>query len=266
MKEVMRIEKLHHVDVGPVNYLTLGKIYYELNQLDSAITNYEKAIESPNIRTKAGTYTSLFYAYKKKGEHQQAAKYLEKGWILKDSIAKAEKNEVLIEMQEKYDQQQIINEKNELEIKKNQTILRVLVCLIIAIITIAIISYTYQKKLMEKERLIKQANQTIHNKTLQITENESTIKRNEARIMALSEEIGIGLLPDVFVDIRALVFGVIPFVDDIYIVVHQPVLPLRHHACSAAGCHQQNQYCCNQERDSSEHKCHFRQKYEIFRY
>ena len=190
MKEVMRIEKLHHVDVGPVNYLTLGKIYYELNQLDSAITNYEKAIESPNIRTKAGTYTSLFYAYKKKGEHQQAAKYLEKGWILKDSIAKAEKNEVLIEMQEKYDQQQIINEKNELEIKKNQTILRVLVCLIIAIITIAIISYTYQKKLMEKERLIKQANQTIHDKTLQITENESTIKRNEARIMALSEEIG----------------------------------------------------------------------------
>ena len=65
-----------------------------------------------------------------------------------------------------------------------------MVCLIIAIITIAIISYTYQKKLMEKERLIKQANQTIHNKTLQITENESTIKRNEARIMALSEEIG----------------------------------------------------------------------------
>ena len=93
-------------------------------------------------------------------------------------------------MQEKYDQQQIINEKNELEIKKNQTILRVLVCLIIAIITIAILSYTYQKKLLEKERLIKQANQTIHDKTLQITENESTIKRNEARIMALSEEIG----------------------------------------------------------------------------
>ena len=30
----------------------------------------------------------------------------------------------------------------------------------------------------------------IHDKTLQITENESTIKRNEARIMALSEEIG----------------------------------------------------------------------------
>ena len=93
-------------------------------------------------------------------------------------------------MQKKYDQQQIINEKNELEIKKNQTILRVLVCLIIAIITIAILSYTYQKKLLEKERLIKQANQTIHDKTLQITENESTIKRNEARIMALSEEIG----------------------------------------------------------------------------
>ena len=190
MQETYQIANSHSIKWSSAKFLTLGRIYAELNQLDSATNNLNRALPSSDIYTKAGAYSSLFHIYKNKGEHKKAISYLEQAWILQDSITKAEKNKALIEMQEKYDQQQIINEKNELEIKKNQTILRVLVCLIIAIITIAIISYTYQKKLMEKERLIKQANQTIHDKTLQITENESTIKRNESRIMALSEEIG----------------------------------------------------------------------------
>ena len=190
MKKIEELEKQHSEKLDEVKYLTTARIYKNLNQTDSAIVYLKKALQSSNINTKRGSFVDLFYIYKNKGDYQQAAEYLEKGWILNDSIQQIDKSQALIEMQEKYDQQQIINEKNELEIKKNQTILRVLVCLIIAIITIAILSYTYQKKLLEKERLIKQANQTIHDKTLQITENESTIKRNEARIMALSEEIG----------------------------------------------------------------------------
>ncbi len=180
MKEVMRIEKLHHVNVGAVNYLTLGKIYYELNHLDSAITNYEKAIESPNIRTKAGAYTSLFYAYKKKGEHQQAAEYLEKGWILKDSIAKAEKNEVLIEMQEKYDQQKVINEKNEAERKG-------LIILFASIVLIAVIIVCYQWKVLHQKKELEAKREELNSLISRLNENKQTIAKNEARIEELEK-------------------------------------------------------------------------------
>ena len=190
MKEIEKTEKEHSLKLGEHKYLTLARIYEKLNQADSAIIYLNKALESTNIYTLRGSYYSLYYAYKNKNDYKPAAEYLEKAWILQDSISSIEKSQALIEMQEKYDQQQVINEKNELEIKKNQTILKVLACLVVAIISIAILLFVYQKKLLNKERQIKDAHQAIHDKAVQIAENEGIISRNEARILALSEEIG----------------------------------------------------------------------------
>lgn len=190
MQKTYQIANSHSIKWSYAKFLTLGRIYTELNQLDSAANNLNKALLSSDIYTKAGAYSSLFHIYKTKGEHKEAISHLEQAWILQDSIAKIEKSQALIEMQEKYDQQQVINEKNELEIKKNQTILKVLVCLVAAIITIAILIFFYQKKLLAKERQIKVAERAVNKKAIQIAENENTISRNEARILALSEEIG----------------------------------------------------------------------------
>jgi len=190
MKKIEKLEEQFPEKLDEVKYLTTARIYKELNQADSAIFYLEKALKSSNIKVQRGSYIDLFYLYKNKGQYKQAADYIEKGWILNDSILQQNKSQALIEMQEKYDQQQVINEKNELEIKKNQTILKILVCLFIAIITIAILIFVYQKKLLNKERQIKDAHQAIHYKAIQIAENESIISRNEARILALSEEIG----------------------------------------------------------------------------
>ena len=190
LHNVLKLEHQTSQALGEQKYLTIAQIYRRINQPDSAIFYLQKVVDSSNPLTRRGVYTALFYALKEKGLYKQAADYLEKGWILKDSISKDEKSQALIEMQEKYDQQQVINEKNELEIKKNQTILKVLVCLVAAIITIAILIFFYQKKLLAKERQIKVAEQAVNKKAIQIAENENTISRNEARILALSEEIG----------------------------------------------------------------------------
>lgn len=188
--DVFDIEKKHSVRTGVQKYLTLSRIYEKMNLPDSSIVYLHKATASTNIHTLKGVYTDLYNLLNKQGLYKEAAESLKQAWTLNDSIQQIDKSQALIEMQEKYNQQQVINAKNEMEIRKNQIILKVLVCLIIAIITIATLIYTYQKKLLEKERLIKQANQTIHDKSLQITENENTIRRNEARIITLSEEIG----------------------------------------------------------------------------
>jgi tetratricopeptide (TPR) repeat protein/DNA-binding CsgD family transcriptional regulator len=156
MQEVINIEKLHDVDVGEVKYLTLGRIYKELDLQDSVIYNFKKALRSPNIRTKIGAYSSLFYAYKKKGEYQNAAKCIEEAWQLKDSIAKIEKSQALIEMQEKYNEQRVRDElTTQMLLHKQRTWTLIGIGMIVLITTALFI--TYRIRLRNKERIARLA-------------------------------------------------------------------------------------------------------------
>ena len=48
---------------------------------------------------------------------EKAVEYSNKLWFYQDSVGKTDRNKALIEMQEKYDQQKIINENNLSQIK-----------------------------------------------------------------------------------------------------------------------------------------------------
>lgn len=189
MNEVLELCSKYSIEVSPQDYVVLGEIYKSLNKTDSAEFYLKKALSTSNIYTRRGACLDLFYLYKKNGNFKDAALFLEQSWKLHDSIQKLDKSKVLIEMQEKYNQQKIINEKNEIELEKNNVICRVLICLIISLVAIVVLSYFYQKKLLEKERKIQDAEEMIRNKTIQIQENEQIINKNQKRINDLYDLI-----------------------------------------------------------------------------
>lgn len=169
--------------------LTKGKLYYLVGKNDSAYYYLRKALLVDNIYTKYRSYQALYNLSKEEKKHLQALEYVDKVQFYSDSIQSIDRSRSLIEMQEKYNQEKIINERNQLKIEKSQTFRNFLVALIVLIIVIAIIIFIYQRKLIRKQQAIQQHKEEIKRYILKVYENESQISRNENRINELVVEM-----------------------------------------------------------------------------
>lgn len=165
---------------------SLGDTYRYLKMYDSAYFYLNQACLSPNIHTARSAYQALYYISQEEKDYKKAVEYSNKLWFYQDSIGKTDRNKALIEMQEKYDQQKIINENNLPQIKKDRIIRNVLIALIILSFIIAITNYLYQRKIVSQKQEISEKEEKIRYFTMKIHENETLINRNKMRIEELT--------------------------------------------------------------------------------
>lgn len=165
---------------------SLGDTYRYLKMYDSAYFYLNQACLSPNIHTARSAYQALYYISHEEKDYKKAVEYSNKLWFYQDSIGKTDRNKALIEMQEKYDQQKIINENNLSQIKKDRIIRNVLIALIILSFIIAITNYLYQRKIVSQKQEISEKEEKIRYFTMKIHENETLINRNKMRIEELT--------------------------------------------------------------------------------
>lgn len=165
---------------------SLGDTYRYLKMYDSAYFYLNQACLSSNIHTARSAYQALYYISQEEKDYKKAVEYSNKLWFYQDSIGKTERNKALIEMQEKYDQQKIINENNLSQIKKDRIIRNVLIALIILSFIIAITNYLYQRKIVSQKQEISEKEEKIRYFTMKIHENETLINRNKMRIEELT--------------------------------------------------------------------------------
>ena len=163
-----------------------GDTYRYLKMYDSAYFYLNQACLSPNIHTARSAYQALYYISQVEKDYKKAVEYSNKLWFYQDSIGKTDRNKALIEMQEKYDQQKIINENNLSQIKKDRIIRNVLIALIILSFIIAITNYLYQRKIVSQKQEILEKEEKIRYFTMKIHENETLINRNKMRIEELT--------------------------------------------------------------------------------
>ena len=165
---------------------SLGDTYRYLKMYDSAYFYLNQACLSPNIHTARSAYQALYYISQEEKDYKKAVEYSNKLWFYQDSIGKTDRNKALIEMQENYDQQKIINENNLSQIKKDRIIRNVLIALIILSFIIAITNYLYQRKIVSQKQEILEKEEKIRYFTMKIHENETLINRNKMRIEELT--------------------------------------------------------------------------------
>lgn len=166
---------------------SLGDTYRYLKMYDSAYFYLNQAcLLSPNIHTARSAYQALYYISQEEKDYKKAVEYSNKLWFYQDSIGKTDRNKALIEMQEKYDQQKIINENNLSQITKDRIIRNVLIALIILSFIIAITNYLYQRKIVSQKQEILEKEEKIRYFTMKIHENETLINRNKMRIEELT--------------------------------------------------------------------------------
>lgn len=170
--------------------LILGKVYAAMGKADSTyyylnnLLSFEK-----QIRTTTDAYYTLYKLNKKEQKYEQAIFYSDKLIAGLDSIHRLEQSKNLTEMQEKYNQQKIINEKNQLKIEKDRNTRNTLISLIALICTIATLIYRYQRQLMKQERIIQRKEEEIRRSMMQISKNEIAIGYNQLKMQELTAQI-----------------------------------------------------------------------------
>ena len=174
IKEAMKIKKTDQT------YIILGDLYRKLNMPDSAYLYLSKATKSSNIHTSRSAYQALYYMNEKIGNYKEAVIYSENMWEMQDSINKIASNKALIEMQEKYNQQKVINEKNKAE-------KRGLIILCVSIGIIGIIVSWYQWKVLQQNKELEDKRKELASLKEQLTENNNKIAQNEERIEMVAQ-------------------------------------------------------------------------------
>lgn len=180
-KEIEIIRK-NKQEVSPQSHLVLGKAYTMLAKIDSAVHYLNLAAEKGSIYTQQGAYNSLLALYKYTKDYQKAVECSNLFWKCTDSIQKLDKSKILVEMQNKYNQQKVINEKNRIAIERDQSIQAGLFVTIFLLISITSLIYIYQHKLNRKK-------EELHRNALRLHENEMKISYNEQVINDLQEQI-----------------------------------------------------------------------------
>ena len=171
------------------SFLVIGDIYRHINKIDSSYYYLNKALSATRIETICATYQALYYISREEKNYERMNQYCDSMMIYQDSIWKLNKSKEFMDMQEKYNQQKILNEKNQLQIENYSIIRNVLITLAVIFFMIAILIYIYQRKLIRKERIIQKNEEEIQLKTLKIQENERIISRNQGRMEELVEQM-----------------------------------------------------------------------------
>ena len=172
--------------------MILGHIYSNLGKVDSAYYYLNRAITSDEPRYKRGAYNYLYNLERRQGNYRKALDDCEQCLIYNDSVYRAEKAAELIEMQAKYDQQKVINERNQLQMDKDRLIRQALIAVVALIALIALITITYQRALFRKEHALKKQEESARQNALKLAENERIISRNNQRMAELAQQIKEG--------------------------------------------------------------------------
>ena len=172
--------------------MILGHIYSNLGKVDSAYYYLNRAITSDEPRYKRGAYNYLYNLERRQGNYRKALDDCEQCLIYNDSVYRAEKAAELIEMQAKYDQQKVINERNQLQMDKDRLIRQALIAVMALIALIALITITYQRALFRKEHALKKQEESARQNALKLAENERIISRNNQRMAELAQQIKEG--------------------------------------------------------------------------
>ena len=155
-------------------YSVLGETYYLLGMNDSAQYYMEKIKKSNNIYTARGANRLLRKISEDKLDFKSADNYADELIILLDSIRFIDRNEAILDIQEKYNNEVLVNEKNQIQLKRERDIRISLVVILLLLVVIICGAYWYRRYVNKKEQLIRlYANRIKENELLLMQNQES---------------------------------------------------------------------------------------------
>lgn len=164
-----------------ITYLNIGDLYRLMGCYDLAIPYLEKALNTKNMYTKRSTYQSFYYLYIKQQNYKKAIEYNNLYWVCNDSIQKIEKQKEIIAVEKKYNNEKLMNEKQQLELKQSRMLL---IGGGIFLLIIIVFLFIYA----DKKRIIARLFEELNNVQCQIVEKERAIIEYQQEVAVLSQK------------------------------------------------------------------------------
>ena len=164
-----------------ITYLNIGDLYRLMGCYDLAIPYLEKALNTKNMYTKRSTYQSFYYLYIEQQNYKKAIEYNNLYWVCNDSIQKIEKQKEIIAVEKKYNNEKLMNEKQQLELKQSRMLL---IGGGIFLLIIIVFLFIYA----DKKRIIARLFEELNNVQCQIVEKERAIIEYQQEVAVLSQK------------------------------------------------------------------------------
>ena len=152
-------------------YLSFGDLYRYTNKYDLSAHYLNKALQTTtNLYTKRSAYQCFSFLYNQQEDYKKAVEYNNLYWECNDSIQKVEKRQALIEAQEKYNNEKLLMEKEQLELKHSRLSF-ISITSILFIVIIFLLIY------INKKRTIIGLLNELNSIQYKIAKNENTINK-----------------------------------------------------------------------------------------
>ena len=167
-----------------ITYLNIGDLLRLMGNYDLAVTYLEKAQVTTNPYTKRGIFQCFSYLYEEKQDYKTYAKYINLFLQYNDSIQEIEQRKAIIEVEQKYNNEKLLNEKQRLELKQTKYLLYLLIGCMIFFLTIFVFLCIYAKK----QRIISSLLKNLNKIKGEIEEKEHQLVQYQQEIVALSQQ------------------------------------------------------------------------------
>lgn len=168
-------------------YVTLGRVYLEMNRLDSAEYYFNLVSDKANLYVKEGLYEYLSVLSERKSNYQDAIGYMRRLSLTQDSIRAITRSREIRQMASLYNYQ--LREKENMRLREANDRIRNRVyqlLLIASVIFWIILVQTYRLRLLKK-RILLQAEQLSKERKANYERSQSFIDDNSRKIADLRD-------------------------------------------------------------------------------
>lgn len=156
-----------------VRYISIAKVHYEFNNIDSAIYYFKKGLNYDNIFIKVDSYLGLYNIYKYNIiDDKKALFYGDHYFTLCDSINQKIQNNKIARMEDEYANKKAQTENCMLKVERRSLLIISISIISILLIGIFITIIIYRYKLCQKENKLNSIYITINKNKEQIRKNE----------------------------------------------------------------------------------------------
>lgn len=167
----------------------IASVFYRIGELDSAEVYLKASLNTSNMGRIRSANLLLYFIAKRQLRYDDAFKYIEQYRHYNDSINDIDRTRAIAEVQVKYDNEKLENEKKTLLLEKERLQRSILWGGIITIVLIGLIAFGYQRKLWLKERSLRKSEEEIQEYLSNLHDNEEMILKKQALIQSLSRDL-----------------------------------------------------------------------------
>lgn len=182
LQPVLEEYKLLQPEFTKPLYLTLMNINLQLNRPDSAMNYIQLLKKDGTDSVLRDIYMELYNYYVRNRQFEKAAFYNDSLWQYSEKVHKKNLAGQVAKALGRYEQQKVINEKNRIKIERDTAVRNGLIAVLLLLIVIVILSFSFQRRLHNKKKIISES--TIH-----LHKNEKQIRRNKQFIKELQEQL-----------------------------------------------------------------------------